>query len=101
MKQQRCRKENGYIPTFEEITENKHMIELCEYYGIRIGCFSDKGILTKDELQALHCILNHKTIPASLQNRLLSTKNQRAIPKSTEQQMTEDEAFALFGIQRA
>ena len=102
MKQLKFKKEDTYIPTLEEMAENKRQIEICEYYGIRMGCFSEKvnGGLTKDEIKALRFIMANKNIPKNIANRLLATKKERVsiINNSVVCNITEDEAFEMFDM---
>lgn len=99
MKQKQLNSSERYIPTFEEIAENKRMIEICLHYGIRINYFADKDILTTDEIKALKLIMSNKNIPLDLANRLLETKSEREQqPTISMNQISEEEAFKLFGI---
>ncbi len=98
MKQQRCITKEEYKPTFEEVAENRKVLDICKYYGIRIGYFSEKSMLTRDEAIALNYIIRHKNIPTDLRKRLLSTKHERITETPPTSQITEEEAFTLFGL---
>ncbi len=87
-----------YKPTFEEVAENRKVLDICKYYGIRIGYFSEKSMLTRDEAIALNYIIRHKNIPTDLRKRLLSTKHERITETPPTSQITEEEAFTLFGL---
>lgn len=100
MKFKMFNKKDAYITSKEAIRENKRVQDICDYYGIRIGHFSDQEIMTKDELIALNHIVRKKAVPQDICKRLLETKKDRIQPivEIDEPEITEEEAFAMFGI---
>lgn len=100
MKQERLSVADGYVPTYEEIRENRKIIETCMYYGIRVGYFPNKFEMTKDELIGLDYIVNGKKLPEDLAKRLLETKHERITSDESRINftMTEEEAFKIAGI---
>lgn len=97
MKQKRFRLEDSYKPTIEEIAENRRVIELYDYYGIRTGFDVN---YTKDEIKAMRFINKNKNLPKELAKRLLDTRNEKIsiIESSITSTITEEEAFEMFGI---
>lgn len=79
MKNPRPIKQKPYIPTQEDIEQYNRLHEIYRYYGIPVGVFSDGCIYTEDELDAMDLILQNKKLPDDLAQRLLATKDQRAL----------------------
>ena len=100
MKQKQAKRSKGYIPSVNDIIENKRVVDMCNYYGIQIGVFSDNEIYSKDELIALKYINEGKELPSELANRLLNTREQRVKKhKNIAHNSTEKDVKDLFGIE--
>lgn len=100
MKQKQAKRSEGYIPSVNDIIENKRVVDMCNYYGIQIGVFSDNEIYSNDELVALKYINEGKELPSELADRLLSTREQRVKKqKNITHNSTEKDVADLFGIE--